>query len=184
MCWELPWSQTVQKLWVLRCIWSFPTSPHNLDTSISVTQKMKGLFDFAALIEAEDITVLQQMRNHLSLQSWAAATQSKLKLYVLQRFQNCLLFLSLMHLPCHHVKLSPCFSAAKSLKEVQVTHVLGWILGNSNLAIIENCPPPIFVYVSDIVATVRGGPHMAYYPDQPIFCNNMKENSTYWESQF
>jgi len=51
--------------------------------------------------------------------------------------------------------------AANPLKEIEVAHILGQIDRCGNLAVVEDCPPPVFENMGDIVPAVGGGTHVA-----------------------
>lgn len=74
---------------------------------------------------------------------------------------------------------TPHNSAVKPLKEVQISHVLGEVYGDCNLAVIEDCPSAIFQYVSNVVPTVGGGSHVAHYPKKFVFCIEAQQNQLY-----
>lgn len=61
-------------------------------------------------------------------------------------------------------------SVIKSLEEIQVTHVLGWINRDANLVVIEYNPSPFFVYMSNIMPTKGRRSYVAHYTDEPVSC--------------
>ena len=60
--------------------------------------------------------------------------------------------------------------AANPLKEIEVAHILGQIDRCGNLAVVEDCPPPVFENMCDVVPAVGGGAHMADKSHQLVSC--------------
>lgn len=63
---------------------------------------------------------------------------------------------------------------ANPLKEIEVAHFLGQVNRYCDLAVVKDCPPPVFEDMSYVVPAVGRGAHMAHERHQLVSCTSSK----------